>query len=224
MMIEPFSVTASEVLGITLVSGAVLAIATRIAKLAINWLLAMCRKEHKHIGAGILPYAIIDNEIHFLLSKEGYGPCANTWCDFGGEADPSETSVDTAVRECWEESRGILGDKGEIASKISASNWIGSEDYKMYFLRVDHPSSHTNSDFLQRKFSQYPWMEKTGIKWIKAREVFQAAHCNQPIYKGFFAFFSENVLLRDIFAQTIRNAKRDKRQNRVLENLGIVVI
>ena len=75
------------------------------------------------MGGGILPIARSDDgEIYLLFSRErvlhnNYKD-KGKWCDFGGARDGNETQEETAVRECAEESDGILGNQNDIRKLI----------------------------------------------------------------------------------------------------------
>lgn len=175
--------------------------------------------ESNHTGAGVLPYCIKNNEVYFLLSKEGYGSDKNTWCDFGGARDPGESAVQTAAREAWEESRGIMGNQKQIEMAISSAPSIGSRSYRMFLMQVDNPSSITNSGFVKKKFSNHCQMEKTAVAWVKASEVFKAVHKDNKISTGRFSFFKSDDLRR-FFAKTVRNALQNPNQKKALEGIG----
>ncbi len=166
-----------------------------------------------HSGAGVLPYCIRDNEVYFLLSKEGFGSTKRTWCDFGGGKDKGESPLQTAARECWEESRGILGDRKTIEQNISLSHVIGQR-YKMFFMRVDSPSKMTNADFISKKFRDHHRMEKTQIAWVKASDVFAAVRNRKP-----FTLESTEENLRRFFAKTISDALKTSPEKAILDQI-----
>src|SRR5438105_4338369 len=67
------------------------------------------------LSAGVLCYSIPPNsdEIFFLLGRECHIiECKNLvrkcWCDFGGKMEQGEKEEDTASREFFEESMGIV--------------------------------------------------------------------------------------------------------------------
>ena len=68
------------------------------------------------MGAGILPIAIHLGKIYLLFSREYINANVNPglWCDFGGAKDNNESYKQTAIREGWEESSGILGSKTTV--------------------------------------------------------------------------------------------------------------
>ena len=71
--------------------------------------------------AGILPVTFENDKIYFLLSREtkdvkyrGSGK----WSDFGGSIEKGETLKQTAIREGYEESSGILGEEKRIKKLV----------------------------------------------------------------------------------------------------------
>lgn len=67
------------------------------------------------ICAGVLPYAIVrqtvDNPVGilFLLGLE-----RDTWSEFAGHREPNEEIFESAARELWEESMGLLGSEAYL--------------------------------------------------------------------------------------------------------------
>ena len=72
------------------------------------------------MGAGILPITFYKGKIYFLFGREALGIWKNSglWSDFGGAKDGKETYKETAIREGWEESDGVLGNKSIIGDLI----------------------------------------------------------------------------------------------------------
>lgn len=163
-----------------------------------------------HVGGGVLPYCVDRGEIYFLLSKEGFGSAKNTWCDFGGAKDRGEILLETAARECWEESREILGDLKEIKEKISMSAPIG-ENYGMYFLKVRRPKEITRDKFLERTFTDSHRMEKTDIAWAKAGDVFKAISNSNKV--------NSDIQLRGFFAKTLSDALKNPDEKAIIEQV-----
>ena len=86
-----------------------------------------------YMAAGVLPYSIVGNQIYFLLGQEdGYNSTFdnNQWCEFGGSLDSGESYLDGAIRECYEESMGILGNKAFIEKLVSLEKTVLYHKYK----------------------------------------------------------------------------------------------
>jgi 8-oxo-dGTP pyrophosphatase MutT (NUDIX family) len=89
-----------------------------------------------HRYGGILPYTVINGTLHFLLAKETCPPHGDgTWCGFGGGRDDNESPLETAVREGWEESMGLLGRAEELRPQLR--HFVHHEEGYTYFLYVD---------------------------------------------------------------------------------------
>ncbi|MES2122632.1 MAG: NUDIX domain-containing protein [Chlamydiota bacterium] len=158
-------------------------------------------RKTSHTGAGVLPYCIQNGEVYFLLSKEGFGSDAHTWCDFGGAKDRGETALQTAARECWEESRGILGDQNSITQSIANAPSLGNR-YIAYLMPIDQPSHINNALFQSKVFSDFCRMEKTDIAWVRAADVFNAARGDRSLWIN-----HSKERMRGFFADILRNAE-----------------
>ena len=71
------------------------------------------------LGAGLIPISKFNNKLYFLLGKD---LAYQKWSDFGGKAENNELSLDTAVREGYEETNGFLGSKEKIKNNIEVTN------------------------------------------------------------------------------------------------------
>jgi 8-oxo-dGTP pyrophosphatase MutT (NUDIX family) len=158
-----------------------------------------------HIGAGVLPYCAIEGNLYFLLSKEGFGHAKDTWCDFGGSKNPGETVLRTAARECYEESRGILGSEEEIRHRIALDSPIGLLSYPMFLMKVENPVEIDNGTFISIQHDDECRMEKAEIAWVNAEEVFTAAtpHTEQIMINH------TPQKLRDCFKRAIQSTIQD---------------
>ena len=74
------------------------------------------------MGAGILPVTVYKNKIYFLYGRESVEASSKydkgKWSDFGGGREKDESAQKTAIREGWEETAGILGNKQDIKNLI----------------------------------------------------------------------------------------------------------
>ena len=63
------------------------------------------------MGGGILPIAFKNGKIYFLFGRETIDIWKDSglWSDFGGGKEKNETYKETAIREGWEETDGVLG-------------------------------------------------------------------------------------------------------------------
>jgi 8-oxo-dGTP pyrophosphatase MutT (NUDIX family) len=72
------------------------------------------------MGGGILPVAIKNNQLYFLLGKENDMADTPGWADFGGGNENNETNYQAAIREGVEELNGFLGSVNKM--KIMVRN------------------------------------------------------------------------------------------------------
>ena len=69
------------------------------------------------MGGGILPVAIYKGEVYFLFGRESRHinhKASGLWSDFGGAPEMKENRMETAAREGWEETEGVLGSQEHI--------------------------------------------------------------------------------------------------------------
>jgi len=127
-----------------------------------------------HSSASVLPYCIHNKRAYVLLGEEqrSQGMC---WTDFGGKKDPKETALQTAQRECYEESANVLG-RGIINYKKAHGLFIGGHYFviaplrKKINLRVsDLPAIIENQSKNLRRANKRHNIEKTHWKWIELK-------------------------------------------------------
>lgn len=99
-------------------------------------------KNVSHSGAGIIPYAIYKNKLYFIGGKEVFGN--KKIADFGGKKENSETPIQTASREAYEESMGIFGNIKDITHMIrnKQSKRIKLGSYTVFFVKVTYNQSY----------------------------------------------------------------------------------
>ena len=133
------------------------------------------QRNKPHIyGAGILPFQINENNLYFLLGQDKDG----SWSDFGGRVDFRDKNIkETAVREFYEETIGVVLDIDTITSMLNSnkhyvlveSKTLNGSPYYMYLVRV--PYNHYRNEF--KKFYKFlkhintydKYMEKIDIRW-----------------------------------------------------------
>ena len=71
------------------------------------------------LGAGLIPISKFNNRLYFLLGKD---LAYQKWGDFGGKSEKYELSIDTAIREGYEETNGFLGSQDIIRHNIIKHN------------------------------------------------------------------------------------------------------
>ena len=154
------------------------------------------------MGGGILPIARSDNgEIYLLFSRErvlhnNYKD-KGKWCDFGGSKDGNETQEETAIRECVEESGGILGNQNDIRTLIKNhlegviydkcySIWIVEVPYNRelpcIFEKQFQDALKNNIDLVKENNGLY---EKDKLEWMKLSTLKSKRSLFRPFYKWF---------------------------------------
>ena len=64
----------------------------------------LLRRDQTVTRSGIIPYVILNNQVHWLMTRAISGRLG----DFGGQANSGETAFECAFRELNEESSGLL--------------------------------------------------------------------------------------------------------------------
>ena len=70
------------------------------------------------MGGGILPVAIKNNQLYFLLGKENDMADTPGWADFGGGNENNETNYQAAIREGVEELNSFLGSVNKMKKMV----------------------------------------------------------------------------------------------------------
>lgn len=157
----------------------------------------MYRYQFKY-AAGVLFFAIKNNKIYTLLGEDQYG----TYSDFGGRCESYDfNEAETAARECYEETCGVVDSYVNLKKKCQESVTVKSETFykKPYYMFLTF-ISYDESLPIQFQRGKYiidslndlaSFKEKQRIKWILWEDV----------VKG-------NVTLRNMFKATLqRNSK-----------------
>ena len=76
------------------------------------------------MGAGVLPICLINSKVYFLFGKERDMDENPGWSDFGGGSEPKESFIETAARECSEESSGFFGSRAEITKMLTTNGYM----------------------------------------------------------------------------------------------------
>ena len=101
------------------------------------------------MGAGILPVSLHNNKLYFLLGleRDDYIADVRGYCDFGGASDNNENNQQTAIRECFEETNGILDSKENLTNKLTSSLILklSSKSYTIFLLPYEYSTILVNS-------------------------------------------------------------------------------
>tara|TARA_Y100000591_G_C21837931_1_gene703729 strand:+ start:910 stop:1446 length:537 start_codon:yes stop_codon:yes gene_type:complete len=134
------------------------------------------------LGAGIIPFSKINNELVFLLGKDY---AHNKWSDFGGKGNKGETKLEVALREGYEETNGMLGNENDIYNKIKKTNLpiIKTDDnrHSCYLLYIDYNKElpiymMNNFNFIKKNIPNlvvHPngYYEKSEVAWFSIEDL-----------------------------------------------------
>ena len=150
------------------------------------------------MGAGILPITIHNGKLLFLFSREYIGGDHfdnGLWSDFGGGSDKNESIRDTAVRECFEESDGFLGNIKTITKLVKSKTIkkLRYENYTTYIVYIKYDENLPRK--FKKKFSKIKnnspelilkngLYEKDLLKWVEYSEIRNFYNSFRPFYKN----------------------------------------
>lgn len=145
-------------------------------------------------SAGVLIYTIDEKgELWFLLGRD----FKKKYSDFGGRKEESDlTPIDTASRECYEETCGVVMDRTTLKHKLEYAPIIRSKSYTykeyfMYLLKIKYNDKY-ESDFDLVQSSNildkidYYFREKNDIKWFSLQELLYNKENLRFIFKKTF--------------------------------------
>ena len=147
------------------------------------------------MGAGFLHISFYKGKIYFLFGREAVGIWKDSglWSDFGGAKDGKETYKETAIREGWEESDGVLGNKSIIKHLIENNtiDTITYRGYRTYIIFINYNKKMVFDFEKNSKVKNNPeliakngYYEKDMIKWFEYNEIKNNMHKFRPYYKG----------------------------------------
>lgn len=140
----------------------------------------MSKIDHVKAG-GVLPYTFITTtsgrkKLYFLIGTDK----SNKISDFGGKMEKDEEIFDTAAREYYEESSGLLGSLNQIKKHMKSSamrtTFVICKCYKIYLLKIDYDLELPKKYDILKKSAikcQYPegFFEMGKIKWISSSQL-----------------------------------------------------
>ena len=156
-------------------------------------------------GAGILFYCkSLDNTPYFFLGKDR----DQKWSNFGGRSELSDRSdpENTAARETWEESLGVVGEIHDIKRLIRGSRCILSttpsgHKYYMYIVKIPFTTMYRTNFSNTKKFLSNILVDKKFLEIldVKLMSLETIQYSIDITNKKTF------VKLRSIFEQTFIN-------------------
>ncbi|CAH6418138.1 Hypothetical protein HVR_LOCUS10 [uncultured virus] len=172
----------------------------------------MTTSQYKYTG--ITPYSYDEHgSITFLLGRESIIPGwseSGKWSDFGGSPDhETENVLDSAVRECFEETMGILGCQQTLKDKLQTCSQIVITNDKssamIYLMPIEYDTNlpiHFNRiyNYLTKCSQDHPswkgfryipscpegYYEKIEMKWVTINTIKNAIISNDESYRKSF--------------------------------------
>jgi 8-oxo-dGTP pyrophosphatase MutT (NUDIX family) len=130
--------------------------------------------DHGLLRSGIIPYIKRNDDIYFLL---GIDTKTGEYSDFGGGVKMYENALSAALRECREESRGLIDfkDLGLIRRGILSRRY--RQNVCIMFSEIRTPGFYENSKniFHSRKTK---YNEMSDIIWIPSKEMLKISQLN----------------------------------------------
>jgi hypothetical protein len=157
------------------------------------------------MGAGILPAAIKNGKLHFLVGKENkHEKSAPGFSDFGGGGEGSETALETAIREGGEELTGFLGSDVQLRKMLKTSGTytidVPNNAYKTHIFHMNYDPFlekyyNNNQLFIQKRLDPNviktsKIFEKAEIRWVCIDDL----PLMRPKFRHFFRPIVDNIL------------------------------
>lgn len=157
-------------------------------------------------ASGILPIAIKNGDIYFLAGSE----CdTKKYCGFGGMIDKNENSIECAIREGYEETLGVIGDKIDIY-KLILNHLITSifvnHCYIEYIIQIDYDEKLIDAFsekylFVKKNNNVFNlsscYFEKIKLKWFPLKNykqyIYDFRECFLPVLEQLTLHFYEKT-------------------------------
>lgn len=166
-------------------------------------------------GVGILPFSFYKGEYYFLYGREAKDinwDERGLWGNFGGSVNKTkETNFEAMIREFWEETNGVFGDKKQIEQYINKNQSklliVHSEGYKgvVLFLPIKYSKEIEKSieitfkfvkDVLENKKNlensrKRGFLEKDMGKWFNINELKKNMHIFRNCEKELIGYIGQ---------------------------------
>lgn len=130
--------------------------------------------DHGLLRAGIIPYVKRNGDIYFMM---GVDTKTGEYSDFGGGVKMYENALSAAMRECREESRGLIDfrDLGLIRRGILSRRY--RQNVCIMFSEITIPNFYENSrNIFHSRKNKYN--EMSDIVWISSSNMYKWAQLN----------------------------------------------
>lgn len=154
------------------------------------------------MGAGFLPVSLHNNTLYFLFGEEEN---ERKWNDFGGGKNDNETPLQTAIREGYEETNGILGTMSDIKELIKHNTLIRvsienhTTKYTTFIVRIGYDELLPYYFNNQQKFikSHFPklidkngFFEKRQMKWMTINDI----KTNRKYFRNHYKVILDHII------------------------------
>ena len=144
------------------------------------------------MGGGVLPIALYNGELMFLLGKEGGK--RGGWSDFGGSREGNESQRQTAIREGAEELNGFFGTGKVFSDRVRDNHLITTRivGFATYSFQVPYdpylPDYFLGNHSLMKsnlasKIGRNGLFEKSEIAWFTADQLRSSFSILRPFYR-----------------------------------------
>ena len=156
------------------------------------------------MGGGIMPVAMKNNTIYFLLGLENEYNDTPGWADFGGGAKKGENMLETSLREGGEELNGFLGSGSDLKRLVTKNKIITLqyEKYASYLFQIPYDENlplyfNNNFKFMKNnlknvvKQEDNGLLEKSEIKWFSLDQI-KREKKYRPFFKNIINLLVKN--------------------------------
>lgn len=149
----------------------------------------------ENYAAGVIFYFKSKYKVYFLLGKD----FRLKWSDFGGKVELQDkmNPIKTAIRECYEETLGVVLNKYDLLYKIKKDpKFVVGESYLkkkyfMYLVKLENLYDYNENFSLLRhnlKNLESQFKEKLQLRWFTMNEILE----------------NKNDKFRNVFYETIK--------------------
>tara|TARA_B100002051_G_scaffold227657_1_gene223846 strand:- start:1571 stop:2059 length:489 start_codon:yes stop_codon:yes gene_type:complete len=144
------------------------------------------------MGGGVLPVALHNGQVLFLLGKESSR--RGGWSDFGGSKEGRETPRQTAIREGAEELDGFFGTGRSLSERVRDNHLVTVRirGFATYLFQVPYdpylPGYFAGHHALMRKnladkVGRRGMFEKSEVAWFTPEQLRSSFHVLRPFYR-----------------------------------------
>lgn len=167
-------------------------------------------KEHIPLATvGVIPYTVKDGEVFILLGRETKD---QTWSDFGGKVNTSDTTFAAAlIRELYEETAGMIHLSDEqLHDPHTLLLYIhkpGKREIVYAFCRVDY---RPGSEFLSavRTATEESHKEKDQFRWLSLTE-FEHCKTEDSAEYPLRSYFRDDLIRSTYFSTVIKKLREE---------------